>query len=302
MTAQLASQLMTYRWLALYTGTPGSLSIHAHPDADASLLDEVRETLGVSPEVETVWLEDEDAKSGPREGDAIVRTIPFGNGTVGHIAVAPFGSGRAVEQLTTLLARDLGGPLRIATLVDDSRKLATTDALTALLNRRAFRTSMENELARAARWRLPLSLLLLDIDHFKAINDGFGHATGDEVLTAIGSTLQKQLRSLDVAARWGGEEFVVTLANTSLADAQPVAERIRVALSEIVIVREGVRVPITASIGVTALRGNEGIDELVERADHAMYRAKSGGRNRVVACEEPASPPEEGSVVVLRAG
>lgn len=300
-TAQLASQLLTYRWLALVTGSPPRLAIHTHPEAGRQILGEVRAALDLEGDVEVLWVEDEDAKAGPDAHPPVVRSIPFGDGTVGHVAVAPFGSSRQAEQLTSLLARDLGGPLRIATLLDESHRLATIDSLTSLLNRRAFRGAMDLELARAGRWHLPLALMLLDVDHFKSINDRFGHATGDRVLAAIGAALRREIRSVDVAARWGGEEFVVALANTSLADATGVAERIRCALEEIDVTVDDVRVPISASIGLTVVRDADDLDALVERADHAMYGAKSAGRNRVVVCDEDRSA-SQAPIALRRAG
>jgi len=128
-------------------------------------------------------------------------------------------------------------------------------------------------------------LLLLDVDHFKAINDGHGHAGGDVVLSALGVILREQLRIPDIPARWGGEEFVVALPNTDLVGAGVAAERLRVAVAEATIRHGSVHIPVTISIGVSALEGGESLEVLTERADQAMYAAKMRGRNCVVISE-----------------
>jgi diguanylate cyclase (GGDEF)-like protein len=142
---------------------------------------------------------------------------------------------------------------------------------------------MDVELARASRHSYPLSLLLLDVDHFKAINDRFGHAGGDQVLAAIGALLNKSMRKTDLESRWGGEEFVLTLTSTELEGARITAERVRRDIESLSIqTGDGQVIAVTASIGVAVLRAGEPMVKLVDRADQAMYAAKVGGRNRVV--------------------
>jgi diguanylate cyclase (GGDEF)-like protein len=178
----------------------------------------------------------------------------------------------------------------MATLVEESRWMATTDALTGLLNRRAFLDSTSREVARSKRYGDKLSVVLLDVDHFKQINDRRGHAAGDMVLSALGKLLLHALRTCDIVARWGGEEFVLVLPSTALEGAEEVAERVR-ALLEDAEIRDGNgdKIPVTASFGVAMYALGETLEQVIDRADRAMYLAKSGGRNRVV-CDGLPTP------------
>lgn len=159
------------------------------------------------------------------------------------------------------------------------QEMATHDSLTGLYNRFYFIDSIKREMLISTRDKRPLSLMMLDIDHFKSINDTYGHDVGDDVLKTFAETIKHRLRESDVLARWGGEEFIVMLPTTALSDAIHVAESIResVALMQI----EGVR-QITCSIGISTLAQSDDVDQLVKRADNALYEAKESGRNRVV--------------------
>ena len=183
-------------------------------------------------------------------------------------------------------------------LTDQLRSMATTDGLTGLMNRRAFDTTLAEELERTARNRLPLSLLLLDVDRFKAYNDGYGHQAGDEALKAVAKTLNAALlRPRDVAARYGGEEFAAILPDTDEASAAVVAERVRQMLADRelphVMSEYGI---LTISAGVATYDGSEvkrSVSQLIGRADEALYRAKESGRNRAVSWQRtyPAIAP-----------
>ncbi|HBH39045.1 MAG TPA: sensor domain-containing diguanylate cyclase [Curvibacter sp.] len=157
-------------------------------------------------------------------------------------------------------------------------ELATTDSLTGLHNRRAFEHALKLELAIAERRLTPLSLLIVDVDHFKQVNDQYGHPAGDKVLQTLARQLSAVARSIDVVARIGGEEFAALLPNTDTAGALAVAERMRVLVAE----ADWTGMPITVSIGTATLQRNETGVGLKERADQALYAAKEGGRNRVV--------------------
>lgn len=161
--------------------------------------------------------------------------------------------------------------------------LATQDGLTGIKNRRAFGMRLEEEVARATRYSLPLALLLLDVDNFKSYNDTFGHPAGDEVLKIVAQILEQNARETDLAARYGGEEFVVLLPQTDAAGAWVIAERIRRAVADYPWLDRAV----TLSIGVAHLLPvvDTG-SELIARADQALYQSKAGGRNRVSAMEE----------------
>jgi len=157
-------------------------------------------------------------------------------------------------------------------------RLATTDALTGAWNRRYVEQAVETEIAAARRYGQPLSLLMVDVDHFKAVNDRHGHQAGDLVLAELVQRVRPHLRAPDVLARWGGDEFLVMMPHSALADAMQLAERLReLAFSE-PFAQAGT---VTTSIGVADLQADESLDEWLERADKALYEAKSGGRNTV---------------------
>jgi diguanylate cyclase (GGDEF)-like protein len=161
---------------------------------------------------------------------------------------------------------------------------AATDALTGLPNSRAARDTLKRMVAQAARMVSPLSALLLDLDHFKQINDSFGHGRGDDVLAAVGSVLPSVLREADFAARYGGEEFLILLPATGHDEAALVAEKVRATIETIRVA--GVNREITASIGIAAVPEDAGdADTLVRHADRALYTAKANGRNQVKVAE-----------------
>ena len=162
--------------------------------------------------------------------------------------------------------------------IETVTRLAATDGLTGLHNRRSMDELLALEMRQAVQVAGDFSLILLDVDHFKEINDAGGHETGDYVLKELALLLLGNVRRSDHCGRWGGEEFLVILPKTGLAEAAKVAEKMRVALEE-----RKIRVPggVSASFGVAALRPGDSQDALVRRADRAMYQAKNSGRNRV---------------------
>lgn len=180
--------------------------------------------------------------------------------------------------------------MQIKTLQDELRRsnqllleLAQTDPLTRLYNRRHLYEKLGIELNRCYRSKNPLSLIMTDIDHFKRVNDQFGHQVGDEVLTKVADLLQEQLRTYDLAARYGGEEFCLVLPETDLDSASEVAERIRQRAEKMDFRAPMENYTLTMSFGVAAYDGTtEGtIDELIRVADDALYEAKNSGRNQV---------------------
>lgn len=164
-------------------------------------------------------------------------------------------------------------------------KLARTDFMTELNNRRAFYELGETALRLAQRHDRPAVMVMLDIDHFKAINDRFGHAAGDVVIVAVATLIRQQRRSTDIAGRLGGEEFAVLLPETSLDAAIVVAERLRTSIEARIVGHEAGSIQFTTSIGVAMRRGDETLDQLLARADAALYAAKHAGRNRVVPAD-----------------
>ena len=162
-------------------------------------------------------------------------------------------------------------------------EMSRTDSLTGLLNRRAFLESSEGELRRAARARQECSVVMVDLDHFKAINDQHGHAEGDAILKAAASSLRSVLRDEDLVARWGGEEFILFLPNTDGAAALLVAEKARNTLAAIHPGGDDARSSVTGSFGVATHREGRTLESTIAAADHALYCAKEAGRNRVLA-------------------
>jgi diguanylate cyclase (GGDEF)-like protein len=165
------------------------------------------------------------------------------------------------------------------------REMANTDSLTSLLNRRRFMEIAEIAIQQAKLDRNQLAILMVDIDHFKNVNDQYGHQTGDEVLSAVAANIKKSLRGGDVAGRYGGEEFVVLLHKTRVDQAMKLAERLRKKISRLTIPLPGQDVQFTVSIGVAGLLPEMDGEALVDAADAAMYRAKKAGKNQVCGPE-----------------
>lgn len=163
--------------------------------------------------------------------------------------------------------------------------LASHDPLTDLSNRRHFRTAAEFEFDRCTGRGLPVSVAVIDIDHFKSVNDRHGHSAGDRVIMAIADILKGSVRKQDILCRYGGEEFVVMFPDTSALDAARLGERIRAVIEQTTIDIIGSRTRVTVSVGISSstARGPDSLDHLIDQADHALYQAKATGRNRVVS-------------------
>ncbi|CUW39716.1 putative Response regulator [Magnetospirillum sp. XM-1] len=157
-------------------------------------------------------------------------------------------------------------------------KASITDTLTGLFNRRRLDEAYAHELDRAQRYAKPVSLIIGDVDHFKAINDTHGHQTGDDVLKSIAELLRSGVRAVDIVGRWGGEEFLVICPDTDLDGAQALAEKLRSSIAAEPFPAIG---PTTSSFGVAQYRAGESFKDTVARADTALYKAKINGRNRV---------------------
>ncbi|MEN3111585.1 diguanylate cyclase [Uliginosibacterium paludis] len=159
--------------------------------------------------------------------------------------------------------------------------LAQEDPLTGIANRRHFQVLAQSLLEHLSRYPDALSLVLIDLDHFKLVNDRYGHHAGDQVLVRTTERLRQTLRRPDIPGRWGGEEFIVLLPHTGAEDALQVAERLRLALAEAPLHCDAGVISVTLSAGVTLHRPGESLDSLIARADTALYAAKESGRNRV---------------------
>lgn len=201
------------------------------------------------------------------------KTIPF------HVSVSESVSGG--KKFYATIMRDVS---QIKAYEEDLQVLANTDTLTRLFNRRQLYPIIQKELDRVARRKVPFSVLLMDIDHFKKFNDTYGHAGGDLLLAGFADKIREAFRQMDSAFRFGGEEFVILLPETTNQEAMIPAERFRqrIADSAFPMPPDGQPVSVTVSVGIAGYRDGDAIDDVIRRADLAMYAAKNGGRNRVV--------------------
>ena len=165
---------------------------------------------------------------------------------------------------------------------ESAEALARCDELTGLNNRRAFYSDGEQLLNQAKRYAHPFTLIMMDVDHFKNINDTYGHSAGDDVLVALANTLKAQVREVDIIGRLGGEEFAIILPETKLTDAFAMAERLRVEIENIKVCSEKGNISVTASFGLSIYSQKQtSLENLINKADDALYQAKRNGRNRV---------------------
>jgi two-component system, cell cycle response regulator len=181
--------------------------------------------------------------------------------------------------------------LRTKYLTDLLSHKAMIDGLTGLWNRTFFETRLISELSRSRRDNQPVSCVMIDLDHFKQLNDRYGHPFGDEVLRGVGKLLNEMGRSEDVVCRYGGEEFVILTPGTQAEAAALFAERIRKGVESLKFTAKGQTITVTCSLGVSDL-GHIPPPSIVELADQALYQAKHGGRNRVVIADVPPRPEE----------
>jgi diguanylate cyclase (GGDEF)-like protein len=212
--------------------------------------------------------------------------IVFGSHAIGLVALYNSGDRAFTEEdarVAELFASQVAIALDNSRRVEQFEKLAVTDELTGLYNRRAFASMGEKEVGRARRYQRPLALILFDIDHFKDVNDSYGHLFGDHVLRVLTERVTRTTRTTDIVCRYGGEEFIVLMPEAGRDEAVAMAERLRQEISRMTIVTAGSTLSLTISLGVAELARNEDEDfeGLVSRADRAMYQAKAAGRNTV---------------------
>ncbi len=186
------------------------------------------------------------------------------------------------------MRRRKGAEEKLQQSLEASQRLANTDPLTGLWNRMYFESITEGEIRRSRRYHYPLSLVFIDADHFKQINDRYGYATGDHVLRALSQRIADKLRDSDTFCRWGGEEFLILAPHTSLEHAADMAEHLRAMVAGSPVLED---TPVTISAGVASLGLGDTLDDLVHAADQALYRAKTHGRNRVETHHPPAASP-----------
>ncbi len=194
---------------------------------------------------------------------------------------------RGQLEILELIGAQVGVKIDLAQAHEKIRLLATTDGLTGLANHRTFQHAFDMMLERTRRNQCPLCLILCDIDHFKQINDTYGHPFGDQVLQRVAEVFRKTVRKVDLAARYGGEEFALLLEAADEQGGRQMAERIRRAIERLVIARDGHTVPVTVSMGLAFFpKDAEDKESLISHADQALYRAKAAGRNRIVSWSE----------------
>jgi diguanylate cyclase (GGDEF)-like protein len=211
------------------------------------------------------------------------------NKLIGYLSIDSYTAGYFSENdasLAQVFANEAAVAVDNVRLFEEAQYLATSDPLTGLYNRRHFYQLAEGEFKRSLRYHRELSAIMFDIDHFKQVNDRYGHAVGDQVLIGIAKNCQKGIRTADIAGRYGGEEFVILLPETNLIRAKQFAERLRKSLGNVVVETENVPVSVTVSMGVAALEFScTSLNELLNRADHALYEAKNSGRNKMCIWE-----------------
>jgi diguanylate cyclase (GGDEF)-like protein len=272
----------------------GAVEAHFHvSDRPAPLVDEAWTTA--TPMLVRIVDDDLLDLVLPAARNVVVAPITVDGEHLG-IAVAEWGGG-GDARIPTLTVRALAQAsmhtalaLRNARLLGENERLATRDSLTGLANRRLFDESLHREVARSQRLGTPLSLLVLDVDHFKQVNDTYGHQTGDGVLREVADALVANTKNFDVAARYGGDEFVVLLPGCSRDDALRVAERVRNSIARAV-----GEAPVTISAGIATVPDNANdAERLMAAADAALYDAKRTGRDRVTSSgrnREVVPPP-----------
>lgn len=238
--------------------------------------------LRAFPLIVLVLLAEEDVFAGAEERHSVMVSIG------GLVSALLFGSAMGIAWL---LDRERRYRNELEQANSELRYLADTDVLTGAKNRRAFTALAEVEIARHHRHERPLSIIMMDLDHFKEVNDGHGHAAGDAVLSEVVRRCRGSLRCHDVIGRLGGEEFAILLPETGLAQAHDIAERLRRAIAAgLILIPEGESLQVTASMGITALCAGDHLDALLHRADQALYQAKDRGRNRSVAAGGDVAP------------
>jgi diguanylate cyclase (GGDEF)-like protein len=217
--------------------------------------------------------------SGIRQGDAFAMLQVWSTIAMTNVL------GIAIScRFYTLRCRQFLGHLELERVRDELLAIAATDSLTGLLTRRRTLELAEEDLSRARRYDRPLSVLAIDLDHFKQINDRYGHAAGDVVLIGVAQVLREQTREHDRVGRIGGEELTIVLPETGAKAAGQLARRIRAFVSGLRSQVDGVEIRVTVSVGVAEAHADDtSILDVLKRADHALYRAKEQGRDRVVA-------------------
>ena len=212
--------------------------------------------------------------------EVFIFTLQDKRGEMGYLAVE--GVHEENQEKVVILGHQFALALRRVNLYRELEKIAITDSLTEVRTRRHWMERLTEEIKRSKARKIKMSILMMDVDHFKTFNDQYGHLTGDQILRKIAKILKENLREIDIAGRYGGEEFCVLLPDTDFEGAQYAAERIRQAIEKSVIEAYDNVVRATVSIGLATFpKDGQNVELLIEKADQALYQAKQTGRNRV---------------------
>ncbi len=286
----------------LFLKNENRVRVYTDQRKSAAFLDRVSsETLQTGQEL----LEKGDPPSGPmvlKGGSEILVPLRVATERVGLLRLIRF-SKETFDDLQSralaMISLSLSLAIRNAEIHQEVQALASKDELTSLLNRRAFLNVVDREFRRAARHETSLTLILIDIDHFKEINDSYGHLVGDQVIREIAQIIQKSVRDVDTVARYGGDELVVVLPKTNLEEALIAAQRIRKKIRTFLFKDGGQSIPITISMGIAQCPASliKTPDDLFRSADQALYAAKKKGRNRIEFSRLPAVTVREGEAV-----
>ncbi|MDO5575912.1 MAG: sensor domain-containing diguanylate cyclase [Fibrobacter sp.] len=186
------------------------------------------------------------------------------------------------RSILTIFADQAALLIRNMQLLEEARRKAETDSLTGLFNHHHFFELANQEITRASRYNHPLTAIMFDIDHFKKVNDTYGHTTGDKILVTIAKITRQIFRNIDIVGRYGGEEFSVLLPETPLCTALEAAERLRETIASTSISNQNCQISVTISLGLAEIDNPQNVTDLIERADKALYIAKNNGKNRTV--------------------
>jgi diguanylate cyclase (GGDEF)-like protein/PAS domain S-box-containing protein len=274
---------------AMYMTDPMGIIEYVNPAFSTVTLWSAEEAIGKTPRIlksglqapeyySTLWSA---ILAGKVWNEEVINRRKDGSIYHAHQTVAPFYDEAGVLEGFVAIQTDISERKR---LEEQLLQAAETDFLTGAWNRYKLYTLLRDEIARSSRYKIPLSVLMLDIDHFKVVNDSYGHDAGDRALKALSAIATAMLRSSDRFARWGGEEFLIMAPNTDQEESILFAERLRAAIATS---DEEGRPHITVSIGTASFRSEDGLDAalMIKRADEALYRAKAAGRNRVMGAD-----------------
>ncbi len=282
--AELLASVLSVQWIALsVTGEPKAFLLCRPGDQSAELEARSALQLDTRSELETTQ-SDRCVLAGPERTRA-VRPLVFAEQAIGRLVLELSHENLSAQDhvVVDIAEQQIPVGLQLVRLIEQTTKLAMTDALTGISNRRCGVDNLERALSASSRHGTPLCIAMVDVDHFKSVNDRFGHDGGDVVLKAVASILSRSIRRSDTVARWGGEEFLLLFPQTARQGTLLVCERLRqVIAGRSLDTATGAKLTVTASIGVAVAAESDTAESLLRRADDALYQAKNSGRNRVV--------------------